>query len=316
MFHFRIFGNKGGRPSRTEKIVTMIATISFLVLSTLPQFVAPLETSYGALAELVSGHSRVFFGEHVQLRCSIPDGNKSKWNYLWFKGSEQLERHAEILTLQGFHSDSGAFRCQGVRDSAVGNIYTQKSPPVEINVDGGWAILQVPQHPALVGETLNITCRVRGHPRDQEVVLYKDGVEVLRGSGFNPKLSLPLLSTEDQGLYTCRVSWDDNRRTHSVISNDVQVNVSEVLTQPVLKVVTENVPLSEDRMKLICHVQYNARPPAPPIHYFFYLDDRRLGTAMSENFDLVKRRPGLYRCKVKVRQLGLSKWSEAEAFEE
>ncbi|XP_049581496.1 high affinity immunoglobulin gamma Fc receptor I [Syngnathus scovelli] len=294
----------------------MIATISFLVLSTLPQFVVPIEISYEARAELVSGHSRVFLGEHVQLRCSIPDGSKSIWNYLWFKGSKQLEHHTEMLTLQGFHSDSGAFQCRGVRDSAVGNIYTRKSPPVEINVDGGWAILQVPQHPALVGETLNVTCRVRGRPRVHEVVLYKDGVEVLRGSGFNPKLSLPLLSMEDQGLYTCRASWDDSRRTHSVISNDVQVNVSEVLTQPVLEVVTENVPLSASMMKLICHVQYNARAPAPPIHYFFYLDDRRLGTAMSENFDLVKRRPGLYRCKVKVRQLGLCKWSEAEAFEE
>lgn len=84
----------------------------------------------------MSGHSRVFSGEHVQLRCSIPDGRKSSWNYLWFKGTGRLEHHAEMLTLKGFLSDSGEFQCQGVRDTAVGNIYTQKSPPVEINMDG------------------------------------------------------------------------------------------------------------------------------------------------------------------------------------
>ncbi|XP_019729804.1 high affinity immunoglobulin gamma Fc receptor I-like [Hippocampus comes] len=297
-------------------MVTMTATIYFLVLSTLPQLIVPLETSYGARAELVSGHSRVFSGEHVRLRCSIPDGRNSSWNYLWFKETKRLEHHAEMLTLKGFLSDSGEFRCQGVRDTAVGNIYTQKSPPVEINMDGGWAILQVPQLPGLVGETLNMSCRVRGRPRPHEVILYKDGVEVQRQSGFNPKLSLDLLRMEDQGLYSCRASWDDDRKTHSVISNDVQVNVKEVLTQPVLEVVTENDLLLDDQIKLTCHLQYNARTPAPPIHYYFYRDNRRLGTATSKNFTLVKQRPGLYSCKAKVPQLGLCKWSETEAFEE
>ncbi|XP_061537693.1 low affinity immunoglobulin gamma Fc region receptor III-like [Phycodurus eques] len=294
----------------------MIATISFLVLSTLPTLVVPAETSYGAIAELVSGYSRVFSGERVQLRCSIPDGRRSTWNYLWFKGSKRLAHHAQMLTLKGSLNDSGVFQCQGVKDTAVGNIYTLKSPPVDINVDGGWAILQVPQLPGLVGGTLNMMCRVRGRRQYHEVILYKDGVEVIRQRGFNPQLSLPQLSTEDQGLYTCRVSWDTDRQTHSAISNDIQVNVLEVLTQPVLEVIADNNLLPMDLMKLICHLQYNARAPAPPVNYYFYKDNRRLGLATSENFDLVKRRPGLYSCKVKVPQLRLCKWSEAEPFEE
>ncbi|XP_077397793.1 high affinity immunoglobulin gamma Fc receptor I-like [Festucalex cinctus] len=293
----------------------MIPAIFCLVLSTLPQLVVPAVTSYGALAELVSEHSRVFPGEHVQLKCRIPDGNKSTWNYLWFKGSKQLGCRTQMLTLRASLNDNGAFQCRGVRDSAVGNIYTLKSTPVEINVDGGWAILHIPQLPALVGETLNVTCRLRGRPRPHEVILYKGGVEVMRRSGVKPKLRLPLLSTEDQGPYSCRASWDDSRQTHSVISVDVQVNVSEVLTQPVLEVVTEDESLPPGRMQLTCRVQYNARAPAPPIHYYFYKEDTWLGLASSDNFSVVKRKPGLYRCKVNVPQLGLSRRSEAEAFQ-
>ncbi|XP_061683202.1 high affinity immunoglobulin gamma Fc receptor I-like [Syngnathoides biaculeatus] len=293
----------------------MMGSIFILVLSMLPSLVFPDETSCAAIAELVMGYSRVFSGEQVQLRCAIHD-KKSTWDYLWFKGSEHLQHHTEVLTLKGSLSDSGLFRCQGVRNSAVGNIYTLKSPPVEINVDGGWAILQAPGLPGLVGETLNMTCRLRGRPRHHEVILYKDGVEVVRQRGLNPQLSLPDLSREDEGLYTCRVSWDTFRQTYSVISNDLPVNVSEVLTQPVLEISPDNSLLPLNLMKLICHLQYNARAPAPPLNYYFYKDNRRLGLSTSENYNLVKRTPGLYSCKVKVPTLGLSKSSEAEQFEE
>ncbi|XP_077421705.1 high affinity immunoglobulin gamma Fc receptor I-like [Vanacampus margaritifer] len=307
-----VFWNKSWLPSRKQRRkVTMIATISFLVLSTLPQLVVPAVTSYGALAELMSGHSRIFPGEHFQLKCTIPDGNKSTWNYLWFNGPKQLACQTQMLKVSPKHS--GAFQCRGVRDSAVGNLYTLKSEPVEINVDGGWAILHVPQIVGLVGETLNMTCRLRGHPRPHEVILYKGGVEVMRRSGLNPKLSLPLLSTADQGPYSCRASWDNYRQTHSVVSVDVQVDVLEVLTQPVLEVVADDNLLPPDQMQLTCRVQYNARAPAPPIHYYFYKGDKRLGLARSENFHMVKRKPGLYSCKAKVLELDLSKRSEAEA---
>nr|XP_061797505.1 high affinity immunoglobulin gamma Fc receptor I-like [Nerophis lumbriciformis] len=294
----------------------MLYTLCFLVFSTLPHLVVPAETSYGAIVELVSGHSRVFSGERLQLKCRIPDGRKSTWNYLWFKESKRLEHDSEILTLQGSFDDNGAFQCQGVRDTAVGNIYTLKSPPLDINVDGGWAILHVQQLPGIVNENLNITCRLRGRPRLHEVILYKDGVEVVRQSGFNPRLSLPRLRLEDQGLYSCRASWDDRRQTHSAISNDVKVNVLEVLTKPVLEILPDNDLLFADLMNISCSLQYNARFPAPPIHYYFYRDNKRLGPATSENFDLVKRRPGLYSCKAKVPQLGLCKWSESTQFEE
>lgn len=94
-------------------------------------------TSYRAVAELVSGHSRIFSGEGVQFRCSIPDGRRSTWHYRWFKGSEELHERGPVLVLWKAHiDDTGKFYCQGVRSTVVGDIHTLQSLPVEIFVDG------------------------------------------------------------------------------------------------------------------------------------------------------------------------------------
>nr|XP_020471281.1 low affinity immunoglobulin gamma Fc region receptor IV-like [Monopterus albus] len=293
----------------------MDTVICLLVFSVLPQLAvpaAPSETSFRAEVEIVSGHSRIFSGEDVRLRCSIPDGNRSTWDFLWFRGSEQLPYFGQDLLLWNtMVKKSGKFICQGVRDTIVGNIHTRRSLPVEINVDGGWAILQVPPHPSLVGGTLNVTCRVRRKYPLREVILYKDGVEVMRRNGVNPHFYLTNLTLEDQGLYSCRASWDIQRNTHSVISAASPVQVLEVLSQPHLEIDAAN-----DLIKLVCHVQYNIPAPAPPIQYFFYKNNTRLGPAASENYALVSWKPGQYSCKAKVPQLGLWRWSESLSFEQ
>lgn len=90
-------------------------------------------------------------------------------------------------------------------------------------------------------------------------------------------------------------------------------SVTEVLSQPVLEIIP-NYDTQLKRMKLICHVQYNAPAPAPPIDFYFYKNNRRLGPATSDNYNVVKQTPGLYSCKARVPQLGLSKSSEPKNF--
>lgn len=85
--------------------------------------------------------------------------------------------------------------------------------------------MQVPPHPSLVGHTLGVTCRVRGRLPLHEVILYRDGVEVMRQRGPNPHFTLTNLTTEDQGMYSCRASWDAHSQTHSIISADAPVQV-------------------------------------------------------------------------------------------
>ncbi|XP_031717235.1 uncharacterized protein LOC116391107 isoform X1 [Anarrhichthys ocellatus] len=301
-----------------DTVISLLGLFSFSVLSTLPQLVvpqAPRVTSFRAIVEMVSGDSRIFSGESVRLKCSIPDVHRSSWDYLWFRGSEKLPQHEEHLDLwKPRIRESGKFYCQGVRDTVVGNIHTLQSLPLEINVDGGWAILQVPPHPGLVGDTLKVTCRIRGSLQLHEVILYKDGVEVMRQKGLDTHFYLTNSTLEDQGMYSCRASWDADRRTRSVISVDASVQVLEVLSQPLLEIVADNNLIPVNKMKLICHLQYNARAPAPPIHFYFYMNNNQLGTAMSQNHVLVKRTPGQYSCKAKVPELGISRRSEPKPF--
>lgn len=94
--------------------------------------------------ELVSGELRIFSGESVQLRCSIPDDHRSTWSYLWFRGSEQLPQSGERLVLwKARVQQSGKYYCQGLRDTAVGNIRTLQSLPLEINVDGKSLLISI-----------------------------------------------------------------------------------------------------------------------------------------------------------------------------
>ncbi|XP_034024194.1 high affinity immunoglobulin gamma Fc receptor I-like isoform X2 [Thalassophryne amazonica] len=295
----------------------MDTMIFLLVISTLPSFavaevlsVAPFHTS----VEQLTSNSRIFSGEGVQLRCRIPEGQKSTWHYLWFHGATQLPLSTENFTLWNAKvKEGGEYSCQGERDTMVGPIRTLKSQPVEIHVDGGWAILQVTPHPVLVGETLKMTCRVRRNPKLSEVILYKDGVEFRRQSGFNPHFNLTV-RLEDQGLYSCRATWTMQRRSHSVISVATQVYVLEVLTKPVLEIVLEdNTPTVS--MRLVCHLQYNSPAPAPPISYYFYRNGTQLSTSSSENNILVNQKPGQYSCKARVPKLDLLRWSDPKTLE-
>lgn len=92
---------------------------------------------YRAVAEIVLGDSRIFSGEGVRFRCSVPDGFMSTWHYRWFQGSEQLGERGQILDLWSLRiDDTGKYSCHGVRNTAVGEVHTLQSLPVEILVDG------------------------------------------------------------------------------------------------------------------------------------------------------------------------------------
>lgn len=93
-----------------------------------------------------------------------------------------------------------------------------------------------------------------------------------------------------------------------------QQSLAEVLSKPVLEIDAEDAEIGKDKIKLICHAQYNAPAPAPPINYYFYRNNNRLGTATSKNHDVVRRTRGWYSCRAKVPQLSLSEWSEAQSF--
>uniref|UniRef100_A0A672F7Z8 Ig-like domain-containing protein n=1 Tax=Salarias fasciatus TaxID=181472 RepID=A0A672F7Z8_SALFA len=80
-------------------------------------------------------------------------------------------------------------------------------------------------HPGLVAKSMSMTCRVRRNPPVHEIILYKDGIEVQRERGLNPQILLTSLRPEDEGMYSCRASWDVKGRTISVISAPTYVQI-------------------------------------------------------------------------------------------
>ncbi|XP_041851028.1 high affinity immunoglobulin epsilon receptor subunit alpha-like [Melanotaenia boesemani] len=296
----------------TMKTVIYLLGLSSLALLVLPQDVSV--TSFRANVKMVLGNLRIFSGETVQLRCSVPVTYSSDWSFLWFRGSEKLAQTGDTLILWNINvKESGKYSCHGERQSVVGPIHTQRSLPVEINVDGGWAILQASPHPALVGDRLKLTCHLRDNLPIHETILYKDGTEVMRLSGSNPHFYLTNVTLDNKGTYSCRASFDIRGQTLSVISVDTPVHILEVLSQPQLEIDVSSNLIGNNEMKLICHVQYNARAPAPQINYYFYKDNGQLGVSTSENHELVKRISGQYSCRARVPQLGLSRWSEPKS---
>ncbi|XP_011480805.1 low affinity immunoglobulin gamma Fc region receptor IV [Oryzias latipes] len=296
----------------------MDTCIVLLVLALLPQLVmcnVPMVTSFRAIVELVSDNSRIFTGESLHLRCSIPDIHGSNWSVEWFRGSEKLPETGENFKLWNAKiKASGKFSCQGARKTMIGIIRTLQSVPVEIEVDGGWAILKPPSRSTLVGDTLKLSCRLRGFPPIHETILYKDGIEVMRQIGQNVSFYLSNVTLGDSGMYSCRVSWDVRRRTYSVTSVNTPVHILEVLSQPLLEIHADIKLYGAKKMKLICHVLYNARAPAPPVHYYFYKNNEQLGMAKSKNYDLVTKALGQYSCRVKVPQLDLVRRSKPSSF--
>ena len=97
---------------------------------------------------------------------------------------------------------------------------------------GGWALTRVTPQRALVGHSLKVTCLVRRKRPLSEVIFYRDGVEVMRNQGNNPTFFLSNLTLEDQGMYSCRASWDVKSQTHSVISTNTPAMVQGEFLPP------------------------------------------------------------------------------------
>ncbi|KAM8853066.1 low affinity immunoglobulin gamma Fc region receptor III-B-like [Synchiropus picturatus] len=297
-------------------IVNMDSLVLLLLIPALHLVhAAHSQVSVQPTVEFVSGQSKVFSGENLKLRCQVLDDYNSAWSIQWFRDLQLLPREGDVLYLRRVSVEAnGKYSCRGVRGTDLGNLYTKSSPPVEVQVDGGWAILHNPQNRTLVGTTLELSCDLRNNPKVREVILYKNGVEVMRNGQLNQRFYLSNVTLADTGHYSCRASWDIQRQTYSVISTPTYVEILEILTKPVLVMVTNDPKIPATKLRLECHVQYNAPDPAPAAHYYFYQQDTQVAPASSLNHVLLSRQPGLYTCKVRVPQLGLLRLSEARRF--
>ncbi|XP_066551252.1 high affinity immunoglobulin gamma Fc receptor I [Amia ocellicauda] len=268
-----------------------------------------------AEVRVMHGDSELFVGDRVTLRCSVP-GHPSGWSYNWYKAGVPLVGYSNTGSMYTLRAasplQSGPYACQGQR-RGTGPQRTQLSPPLYVRVCGGWVSLQAPLQPVILGREMTLSCRVRGNPRLEEVVFYKDGRELQRRP--HPQLHLSRLSYQDEGAYWCRASWGQQWRWSSAQSPAVQVSVKEMLTEPVLEVLTGVPALRGREMILSCSAQLIVARPGLRLRYSFRRNDHRLAVDSSEDTHTVlqadRRDAGDYQCKVTVDGLGLAKWSNS-----
>ncbi|CAL8353542.1 unnamed protein product [Lota lota] len=300
-FESKAFGKRADKMARL---------LSLLVISTLLTLVHSEKLGDEYTPTLTNmGPSVIFSEETIHLNCSVPN-ERSTWTRVWFKDGERLEAHGELLISSAALSHAGSYVCMGERKGALGLIYTPKSLPVEITVNGGHVMLIVKQ-PVLVGEILEARCLVRGNQRLMEASLYKDDVLVLSRNDGIADFQLPNVNVAFQGTYYCMATWFYGQQM-SAKSPGYLVTVKEVVTEPVL-MVDSNV--KQKKLTLGCRFEFIKPDPTTEVHVYFYRDGKKLeGIARSEEKanQIVLLKPGEYRCKARVPSLDLEKWSQIE----
>ncbi|KAI5626413.1 roundabout-like 2-like [Silurus asotus] len=267
-----------------------------------------------AKATVSLGDHHFFSGQDVEMTCSVPDDPLASWTYEWFHEGK-LESSSEVYQLKKARVlQSGNYTCKGQK--AITDwpytVETIPSDPLNIEVDGGWAILQTPYEPLVIQETATLTCRVRDGAFLSDAIFYKGEVEIQRQKGSN--LVLSDLTLEDKGMYKCTAMWLANQEYQSSQSLPSLLNVLDKLETPQMKfVLGRSVVKRGTKVSFNCITKVNAREADLNLEYFYLKDGERLGPASAQDTYVIsyvsKDDTGAYTCKVRIRSLNLERWS-------
>ncbi|XP_037390909.1 Fc receptor-like protein 5 isoform X3 [Pygocentrus nattereri] len=152
---------------------------------------------------------KVFRGETVTLRCDMQGGGDTEWRYSWNKDDyshNSFSTRKENTISPVRESDSGKYTCRGQRrsDSQTSEI----SDAVTLTVsDRAQAVLRSsPQSWLTEGDSVTLSCEVRGSSTGWTFSWYRDKDELLsdssRGAGGSYTLSPAALN--HTGVYACR----------------------------------------------------------------------------------------------------------------
>ncbi|XP_076837069.1 high affinity immunoglobulin gamma Fc receptor I-like isoform X1 [Brachyhypopomus gauderio] len=295
---------------------TLSGSIALLMLlgSVRCQGVDPTPVPVHALAQVTGGELRLFSGEDVQLRCSVPEDPLSSWRYQWFLNGV-LTSSAEVYHLKNAHVlQTGSYTCQGEKDLKEWPylISSLQSDLLNVHVDGGWVLLQAPTEPLIIEEVLTMTCRVRDDPLLVEVNFYKGDVKIRTQK--KKDLVFPSATLDDQGTYWCKATWLQDFKYQSAQSLKFSVIVLDKLSSPVLTIDDGEVnPVKGSTVVLRCSTQLNTREKGHTIEYYYMNNATLLGPSSSKDTHTIQRveddDTGVYTCKARVRVLNLERWS-------
>uniref|UniRef100_A0AAY4E9C0 Ig-like domain-containing protein n=1 Tax=Denticeps clupeoides TaxID=299321 RepID=A0AAY4E9C0_9TELE len=248
-----------------------------------------------AVVELATGRPELLSGDSFQLTCHVPEEPSPFWSFQWFRNGRLVGNATSYEITKARVQHGGFYTCKGARETELnpqGVMHTLTSPPLKMHVDGGWVILQASTDPMIVQESLILMCRIRGNPIPSEVILYRDGTEILRH--HHNILVIPNLTLDDQGMYWCRATWENKGLSQAAQSLAVKVNVlGKILCYIIITIVQYSHTIIINR----CTLNYNSLT--------FNNDDKIMAPATSSSeFSLHNVAPGnagLYRCKAGVK---------------
>ncbi|KAL6490976.1 hypothetical protein MHYP_G00013210 [Metynnis hypsauchen] len=250
-----------------------------------------------AVASLKPG-KQVFREETVTLRCDIQGGGDTEWGYSWNKEGythNSLSPTQENIIYSVKESDSGIYTCRGERRSDSQR--SEISDAVTLTVsDRAQAVLRVsPQSWLTEGDSVTLSCEVRGSSTGWTFSWYRDNDELLsgssRGAGGSYTLSPAVLN--HTGVYVCRATRGEPAY-HTQYSNPQSLWITDgfvILDSPVHPV-TEGDPLT---LRCLYHYTKPSNLTAE-----FYKNESLLQTQTTGEMTIrtvLKSDEGLYHCK-------------------
>ncbi|XP_069783097.1 Fc receptor-like protein 2 isoform X4 [Narcine bancroftii] len=209
----------------------------------------------------------VFPGEQLIMKCLGCDRQQDyRTPYLWYKDNSFMTYTytSEFTIKKVKSSDEATYHCEMKNDYCRG---VSQSVNVIVPV-GRNVILQINLLSVWEGDSLQLTCRCKRCYGRKRFKFHKDGKSIkdLRINKNSVTYRIQSAHLEDVGSYSCTYEKST--------SNQVDVNVRERFSKPVLRVEQEGEIFVSQPLAITCHVE--KFDPGVRLTYIFYKDFKTL----------------------------------------
>ncbi|XP_062371972.1 Fc receptor-like protein 5 [Sardina pilchardus] len=175
----------------------------------------------------------IFSGDSVTLRCEIPEGGNTDWDYSWYfnrSPESPVATGQQYIISSATDLHSGDYTCRGTQrgttqssdTSDVLTLTVAERPKAVVSLSPSWT-------PVFSGESVTLTCSIQGEsPSDWRYSWYRGDQQVHPHTGWSDSDEYRLQSVQEDhsGVYSCRGSRRrDSKVSH--MSDDLTLTVSK-----------------------------------------------------------------------------------------
>ncbi|XP_036420608.1 obscurin-like, partial [Colossoma macropomum] len=230
--------------------------------------------------------------------CRYTEGEGEKWLPLlpekWTNSNRSVVIHANVE-----HVGGRIFWCMNTKGSPKEE--RPRSNAVKLTATEKMVMLQISQRPAWSGDTVSLSCDVKGGAQVDQAVFYKDGTEI-KNDASKDTVVISNVAKSDQGMYACNATY---RFTH--ISEDAPTH--NMLSDQQILTVIDGPPMAHlDCEKLYCECQKCRDSDSYRWHYTPPGETRTVVLEESDYY-ISSKWAGTYTCSAKFEGIGQSRHS-------